>query len=133
MRSIAAVLLVLAFPSAAHAITPEGARATDRLPGIAEGPPRTTRVPGVIQVRVVDYDPVVAHDLHEARRSIERRRENGELSWREARRLRREVRLIARTAHRYGQDGLTADERRELALRADVVRARSEAPRLATR
>ena len=133
MRSIAAVLLVLALPSAAQAIRPEGARPTGPLPGIAEEPRGATRLPWGVQVRFGEYDPVVAHDLREARRSIERRRETGDLSRREARRLKREVRLIARMAYRYGQDGLSDDERRELGLRANVLRARAEAPRIASR
>jgi hypothetical protein len=137
MRSIATVLLVLALPSAAQAITPQQARQapdTARLPGIVErGPPGTTRVPGIVEVRFGNYDPVVAHDLREARRSVERRRESGELSRREARRLKREARLIARMAYRYGRNGLSDPERRELGLRASVLRARSEAPRLASR
>ena len=133
MRSIAAALLLLALPSAGQAITPQAAPDTARLPGIVERNPGTTRLPSMVDLRVASYDRAVAHDLREARESIERRRENGELSRREARRLRREVRLVARMAYRYSRDGLSEPERRELELRANELRSRSEAPRLASR
>ena len=129
MRLITAALVLLALPGTASAITPQRASADVRHSGIAERHPGTTRLPGAVDIRVGAGDPVVAQDLRETRRTIERRRDNGELSRREARQLRREVRVVERLTYRYGQDGLRADERRELALRASVLRARSEAPR----
>ena len=129
MRLITAALVLLALPSAALAITPQRASDDVRYGGIAERHPGTTRLPGSVDIHIGAGDPVVAQDLREARRSIERRRDNGELSRREARQLRREVRVVERLTYRYGHDGLRADERRELALRASVLRARSEAPR----
>ena len=129
MRLITAALVLLALPSAALAITPQRASDDVRYGGIAERHPGTTRLPGSVDIHIGAGDPVVAQDLRETRRTIERRRDNGELSRREARQLRREVRVVERLTYRYGQDGLRADERRELALRASVLRARSEAPR----
>ena len=128
MRLITAALVLLALPSAALAITPQRASDDVRYGGIAERHPGTTRLPGSVDIHIGAGDPVVAQDLREARRSIERRRDNGELSRREARRLRREARLVATLAHRYGRDGLSDAERRELALRANALRARSESP-----
>ena len=93
-------------------------------------PPGSVRLPGVVEVRADPASRVVARDLRETRETIERRRENGELSRREARTLRREVRLVAHLAARYARDGMSEGERRELELRSDVLRSRSAAPRL---
>jgi hypothetical protein len=133
MRLITTAMVLLALPGAAQAITPQRASDDVRLRGIAERTPGTTRLPGSVEVHVGTSDAMVAHDLREARRSIERRRDNGELSRREARQLRREARLITRLSYRYGHDGLSASERRELTLRANVLRAQAAAPPLASR
>ena len=131
MRTIVAAIVLLAVPFGVQAkITPQRAPDTGGLPGIVErGPPGSTRVPGIVQIRVREIDPVVRSDLRDAREQIERRRENGELSRREARKLRREVRRIARISERYGRDGYSEGERRELQVRASEVSARSSAPR----
>ena len=132
MRSIAAALLILALPATAEAqFRSQPLPAGDaRLPGIVDRtPPGTHRTPGFIQVRFVPGDRAVQRDLREARETIDRRYENGELTRREARRLRREVRLIGRLQYRYGHDGLRPDERAELALRAQELRSRAAAPR----
>jgi hypothetical protein len=130
MRLTASALLILALPTAAHAITEQaGAPDSRRLPGIVERNPGTTRLPGQIEIRAVPGDPYVAHDLREARETIERRRDNGELTRREARRLRREVRTVSRLSYRYSSNGLRDDERAELALRAQELRSKAAAPR----
>ena len=133
MRSIVAAMVLLALPCTAQARfqsqpMPSGAA---RVPGIVEpAPPGSFRLPGMVQVRPGIIDPFVEHDLREAHKNIERRRDNGELTGREARRLRREAHLVARLAYRYGRDGLSDPERRELALRAQTLRSQSGAPRL---
>ena len=66
--------------------------------------------------------PATGRDLRDVRRGIERARESGELTRREARDLRREARLIDRAAGRYGRGGLSASERQELETRARVLR-----------
>ncbi|HEX8442339.1 MAG TPA: hypothetical protein VF631_01695 [Allosphingosinicella sp.] len=66
--------------------------------------------------------PGIGRELRNVRRGIERARETGELTRREARQLYREARLIDRAAERYGQGGLSALERRELETRARVLR-----------
>jgi len=130
MRLIAAALVLLTVPLGAQAgITSRDAAPTGRLPGIAEPSPGTTRLPGLIRIRAAEADPFVERELREARRDVERRRDNGGLTRREARRLRREARLVARLAYRYGSDGLTDGERRELELRATELSARSGSPR----
>ena len=133
MRSIVAAVALLALPSAVEAqfraqpMPPTAAR----MPGIVErGPPGSVRLPGMIEIRGGTVDRAVAHDLREARETIARRRESGELSRREARRLRREVRLVARLTYNYGRDGTSEPERRELELRAQTLRSRSAAPHL---
>ena len=66
--------------------------------------------------------PGIGRELRDVRRRIERARESGELTRREARQLRREARLIDQAAERYGHGGLSASERRELENRARVLR-----------
>lgn len=135
MRSIAAALLVLALPATAEAIQPQrGPDSSARLPGIVDRtPPGTERIPNPIEVHVHESDGVVASSLSEARRSIERRRENGEISRREVRQLRRSVNRVAGLARRYGEDGLTRSEASELQLHANAVRSQAEAPLVAAR
>jgi hypothetical protein len=58
------------------------------------------------------------------RSRIERARDEGQLSKREARQLRREARLIGRLADRYAAGGLSPAERRELGTRTQVLRTR---------
>ena len=132
MRSIVAAMVLVALPSAAHAqFQPQPMPPAAGLPGIVErGPPGSFRLPGMVEIRADTGDRAVAHDLREARETIERRRENGELTRREARRLRREARVVERLAYRYGRDGLSNPERRELTLRAQTLRSQSAAPRL---
>jgi hypothetical protein len=132
MRSIAAALLAFALPVTAQAqFRPQPMPAIHaRLPGIVDRtPPGTHRTPGIVEGRFVPGDRAVQHDLREARKTIDRRYENGELTRREARRLLREVRLVGRLQYRYGHDGLRADERAELALRAQELRSKAAAPR----
>ena len=66
--------------------------------------------------------PGIGRELRDVRRGIERARDTGELTRREARELRREARLIDRSADRFRQGGLSASERRELETRARVLR-----------
>jgi len=91
-------------------------------------PDRGAGLPGTFDVRVDPSDGVVARELRDTRRNIERRRQNGELSKREARALRREARLVAAIEDRYARDGLSDAELSELQLRADELNARSLLP-----
>ncbi len=129
MRLITTAVALLILPAGAQAITQQAAPPGGyRLPGIAE--PKPTRLPGVVEVHIGASDPVVSHELREAREQIEWRRESGEITRREARRLRREVRLVERLAYHYGLDGLDGTERRELEMRATVLSARTATPGL---
>jgi hypothetical protein len=114
MRLVAVFVVLLALPLGAQAqiVQPRG----------------TIPVPGVVTIHPARYDPVVAHDLEEARDDIDRRRDNGELTRREARRLRREANRIEEMSARYGRDGLSADEVRQLQLRADTLANRAGQP-----
>jgi hypothetical protein len=133
MRAIVTAMALVVCSTGAQAQVAQPAPPM-RLPGIVDRmPPGSIPVPCLIDVRMVPGDRAVDHDLREARETIERRRNNGELTRREARRLRREARLIASLSHRYARDGLSDDERGELALRAQVLRSRSAAPRLGPR
>ena len=113
---VAALLLLLPPPGAQAPVAPRP-------------PSEPAQAPGMISVRVVPGDPLVEHDLREAREQIERRRDNGELTRREARRLRREARLIATLSQRYASDGLSDAERRELQMRTSELKARSQVSR----
>ena len=63
----------------------------------------------------------IGREVAHLRGRIDRARDAGLISGREARRLDREVRLIASVARRYARDGLSPSERRELASRTRIV------------
>lgn len=73
--------------------------------------------------------PTELEDLDDA---IRDGREAGQLDRRTARRLRREARLLERTAERYARDGFSADEARELQIRAIIAREQANLLRGAT-
>ena len=75
--------------------------------------------------------PGIGRDVRDIRRRIERARENGVLSGREARRLNREANRIERLAERYGRDGLSPSERAELEARALYLRGLASRPQQA--
>jgi hypothetical protein len=66
----------------------------------------------------------IGGELAHLRGRIERAREAGTISRREARRLGREARLIGSIARRYARDGLSSAEQSELASRARIVESR---------
>lgn len=66
--------------------------------------------------------PAAGRELRDTRRRIDRARESGALTRREARALKREARRIEAAAVRYGRDGLSDSERRELEVRTRVLR-----------
>lgn len=72
--------------------------------------------------------PGPGRELRDARRQIDRARERGSISRREAKALRREARLIGRLADRYGSDGLSAAEQRELSTRTGALRGSATRP-----
>jgi len=61
---------------------------------------------------------------------IDRGRDSGQLSRRQAKQLRADLDEIGRLEQRYAQDGLSDAERTELRNRAEVVRAIANAKRL---
>ena len=73
--------------------------------------------------------PPVGAEVRQIRDRIDRLRDNGLLSRREARRLDREARRIGHAAYRYARDGLSASERSELRSRAAVLREEVNRPR----
>lgn len=66
--------------------------------------------------------PGIHAEMSQVRRNITRARDNGFISRREARQLRRETRRIESAAARYARDGLSGAERDELAVRTQAVR-----------
>jgi hypothetical protein len=66
--------------------------------------------------------PGIGAELRQVRQNIERARDNGFISRREARQLRRETWRIESAAIRYASDGLSGSERDELAVRTQAVR-----------
>jgi hypothetical protein len=66
--------------------------------------------------------PPIGKELRDIDRKIDRARDTGALSGREARRLERENRAIGRLARVYGRDGLSPSERAELEARARYLR-----------
>lgn len=137
MRTIAAVVLVLALPSAAQAgftshPLPSSVSRSGPIGRPGDGP--IVRAPGPNRrdrERAPDLSQLsrtgghVYRELDRARDDIERRRDRGELSRSDAKELRREVRRIEEMSTRYGRDGLSDFERRELELRASELRNRT--------
>jgi hypothetical protein len=74
--------------------------------------------------------PGTGRDVGDIRNRIDRARESGSISKREARQLDREARLIRRLERRYASDGLSASEKRELETRALYLRGALNRPRL---
>lgn len=72
--------------------------------------------------------PPLGKDLRDIDRSIDRARERGALSGREARQLEREARAIGRLARLYGRDGISPSERAELEARAAYLRGAVNRP-----
>lgn len=73
--------------------------------------------------------PPFGKTLRDIDRRIERARDSGRLSPREARRLDRETRALGRLARRYGQGGLSPSEAAELEARAAWLRDSVGRPR----
>ncbi len=73
--------------------------------------------------------PAVGKQLRDVDRRIERARDSGQISRREARRLEREARAIGRLARLYGSDGLSPSERAELENRTHYLRDSVASPR----
>lgn len=118
MRLVLACTLLLALPSAAGAQFVAGpAPAPMPMPGISD---RGTLTPL----------PSLGDQLGEARARIKAGRSRGELTKREARALRRDAAMIETLADRYGADGLSDSERRELDMRTGVLRTLVAAQRL---
>jgi hypothetical protein len=74
-------------------------------------------------------NPSPGRDLRDVRQRIDQGRDAGQLSRREARQLRRQADVIGAAGGRFAQDGLSASERRELAIRTQVLRDQVTATR----
>ena len=72
--------------------------------------------------------PGIGRELASLHDRIDRARDSGLISRREARELRRETRIIGRLAFSYASDGLSASERAELENRTAVVRTQLARP-----
>ncbi|MDK2762003.1 MAG: hypothetical protein KYX64_11675 [Sphingopyxis sp.] len=120
MRStiIAALLLM---PAAAQA---------QFMPIMPPTPPAGDPMPGISDMGTQPGGSTYRYDIREARDRISRGRHNGELSKSEARGLKREAGQIAALAERYGRDGLSDSERRELDMRTQVLKDLTAAQRL---
>lgn len=93
-------------------------------------PPSGDRMPGISDMGTQPSNPALSHDLRETRQRISRGRADGELSKREARSLRREARQISTLGERYGRDGLSDSEARELETRVQILKSQAAAQRL---
>ena len=78
------------------------------------------------------FNPVTTRDLGKIRSEVRDGRDEGTLSRRQARELRREAREIAMLEERYAGGGLTDPEAAELRARIEVLRALTRAKRLST-
>jgi hypothetical protein len=73
--------------------------------------------------------PGIGRELHDVRRNIRRARDQGMISGREARQLKREARAIERAASVYGADGLSPSEQTELETRTRILSDAVNKPR----
>lgn len=73
--------------------------------------------------------PPLGKELRDIDGRIDRARDSGRLSPREARRLERETRAVGRLARFYGRDGISPSERSELEARAAYLRDAVGRPR----
>lgn len=73
--------------------------------------------------------PPLGKELRDIEGRIDRARDSGGLSPREARRLDREARAVGRLARRYGRDGLSPSERAELEARTAYLSDTVNRPR----
>ena len=95
------------------------------------GPPSTAKAPRAPRPTFRLPDASVSRDMRDVDRQIDRGREAGTLTRREARRAGRENDQIGTLADRYASDGVLSDaERRELAMRSAVLRDQVNAQRL---
>jgi len=118
MRLILVPALFLGLPAAAAA-------------QFVAGPaPVPQPMPGIADRGTLPSTPSLGHQLGEARERIKAGRARGELTKQEARALRRDAAMIETLADRYGADGLSESERRELDMRAEVLRTLTAAQRL---
>ena len=125
MSSIA-VLASVALSLAVQAqVAPGHPPGSVHVPGIVETP-GSVRLPITVEVRSDGSgNSTYRRDLDDALDEIDRRRENGELTRREARQLRREAAMIDNLAERYGRDGLSDSELRDLEMHAQTLRSQA--------
>lgn len=110
MRLILAAAALMALPFAAHAQM------------IGPPAPDDTQLPGIAVTHAASSNEAdIAHQLKDARDTIRRGRKNGELTRHEAKQLKREAGYLDELSARYGKDGMSDPERRELELRTSVL------------
>lgn len=115
----AAALLLLSLPLAA----PLTAQIVGRPP--TEYKPRPNPFPGDSRLP----GPGAGREARDIGAKVERGREEGAISRREARQLRREARRIASLSRLYRRDGLSDSERAELETRTHLLRSALSRPR----
>ena len=76
------------------------------------------------------YNPATSAELGLIRRDVRKGREEGSLSKKQARELRRESREVAMLEERYAAGGLSGAEAAELRARIEVLRALTRGKRL---
>ncbi len=91
-------------------------------------PPPSERLPAIVDRGTQPAGPSAGRDLMDLRGRIAARRDAGDISRQEARALRREARQIEALTERYGRDGLSDSERREIDMRTQALRSLTDAP-----
>lgn len=94
---------------------------------IAPGP-QPDAPPGPVQVRT-DSAPSGRYETDVARDRIKDGRKSGTLTKTQAKALRKEARMNDALAQRYGRDGLSYSEQRELDMRGRALQSLTEAQR----
>lgn len=91
--------------------------------------PREVDRPGIVDRGTRSAGPTFDRNLRDLRGDIRASQRAGELSPGDARELRREARQIAVLSERYGRDGVSESERRELDMRVQALRGLASAKR----
>lgn len=104
-----------------------GVAAAQFLGQVASGPPRS---PGVVHAGTQAPRAPGGSDIVDVRERIRDGRDSGQLTRRDARRLRRKAGQLDTLTERYGAGGLSDAEARELDTRALVLRDQVDAKRL---
>ena len=93
-------------------------------------PPQIYGPPAPAPRALPSYNPGVSRDVGRVRSGIEHGKDSGQLSRKQAKRLKREAGEIRLLQERYARDGLSDQEQAELRNRVEVLKAITNAKKI---